>query len=125
MNKPTQAKNPVFVYGTLRKGEPPFYWIKAELYSLGPYPAIKNVNDTDSWVKGEVLWVNDKQLRRFDQIEGVVSGHYIRKRTPVWEVKDGLVVVVAWVYEYGTPEKLHESMKCGEDWQGSIGMWTY
>jgi gamma-glutamylcyclotransferase (GGCT)/AIG2-like uncharacterized protein YtfP len=83
----TQENLPLFVYGTLKRGESrekkwPFPPVKvvaattqAALYDLGPYPAIGPGDDV---VAGELWFLHAdhvaETLRQFDAIEGYQQG---------------------------------------------------
>lgn len=71
----------VFVYGTLRKGEPNYHWIRVYakktqsawvrgwLFDLGPYPAMI---EGRGWVKGELVELQgcENTLKKMDELEG-------------------------------------------------------
>ncbi len=83
----------VFVYGTLRIGEPNHHVLEDSKYigktitpegmfilrDLGPFPAAEVVEMV--WtppIVGEVYEVDDRVLKRLDVLEGVDSGFYRR-----------------------------------------------
>ena len=96
----------VFVYGTLRRGEPNHYLLESAkyigttktpeglfvLHDLGPFPAAEPVDVVWSpSIVGEVYEVDDETLKKLDTLEGVDSGFYrrIRVGTPLGE---------CWIY---------------------------
>jgi gamma-glutamylcyclotransferase (GGCT)/AIG2-like uncharacterized protein YtfP len=114
------ASLPLFVYGTLKRGEAregkwPFLPLqvlpattRAALYDLGPYPAI---GPGDDLVAGELWFLRDEDvaetLRQFDAIEGYQQGGpdlYVRK---VIECRDDAGQThQAFAYFYANPHWL-------------------
>jgi gamma-glutamylcyclotransferase (GGCT)/AIG2-like uncharacterized protein YtfP len=93
----------VFVYGTLRKGQPNRHVmaphlvrelgkgrIRGAMYDLGPYPAINLQEDGE--VIGEWVEVTEEGLARLDLLEGY-PGYYDRT-----VVRDISQPVSGWVY---------------------------
>lgn len=82
---------PVFVYGTLRKGESNHHLLKGRsmfvsenavvgnLVDLGPYPAMLEGNGT---VFGEVYMVGEQTLADLDKLEGHPT-LYARRKVPL------------------------------------------
>ena len=116
----SQQQHPVFVYGTLRTGQPnhrlfnegviasinPAILRRAQMHGAGrgfPY-----VTDGDNEVVGELVWLTADRyqdtLRRLDRLEGyhgpAARNHYDRvQRDVATESSDGdEVLVTAWVY---------------------------
>jgi gamma-glutamylcyclotransferase (GGCT)/AIG2-like uncharacterized protein YtfP len=96
----------VFVYGTLRRGEARALSIRfpgsrfianarvsGSLYDLGAYPGLL-VNDSNSFVIGEVYEVDDETLNQLDLFEA--SSNYSRQQV---EISLGAHKSVCWVYE--------------------------
>lgn len=91
------AERPVFVYGTLRRGQAndinrlqpaPRYLgparLRGTLYDLGPYPGA--VLGGAGWVQGEVYLASPPLERQLDVIEEVApvpSGEYRRREVEV------------------------------------------
>jgi len=93
----------VFVYGTLRKGQPnravmePHLvadlgegQIRGAMYDLGPFPAV--TLEEDGVVTGEWVRVTDEGLARLDRLEGYPSFY---DRAIVSDTANGLH---GWVY---------------------------
>ena len=101
--------NKIFVYGTLKRGynmeriaKAPVFLAEATLFyykifSLGGYPGITKVHDSNSFVSGEVWEVSDDDLRRLDYYEG--SG-YARKTVKVLMDDKAEVECFTYVYKY-------------------------
>ena len=109
----------LFVYGTLRSGSGT-EWSRSlaaasrfagegrsrgMLFRLGGYPGMTVCADHDSWVKGEVLLLNDPLafLRMLDAYEGCGGGDPLPhefERLVVTVVMDGGQTVEAWAYIY-------------------------
>jgi gamma-glutamylcyclotransferase (GGCT)/AIG2-like uncharacterized protein YtfP len=62
--------NKVYVYGTLRPNKGPTIQIRGDMYDLGWYPGVVNLNASENTFEAEVLVVGDKELDRLDQYEG-------------------------------------------------------
>jgi gamma-glutamylcyclotransferase (GGCT)/AIG2-like uncharacterized protein YtfP len=99
-------KHLVFVYGTLRRGGmramsmtfPNSQFIaeakvSGSLYDLGAFPGLL-LNESDSWVTGEVYEVDDELLNKLDDIEA--SSYYGRKQV---EISLGTLRRICWIYE--------------------------
>ena len=100
------SKHLVFVYGSLRSGsvrsmslrfpESKFIAnakVKGSLYDLGPYPGLQ-LDESGSWVIGEVYEVNDELLQQLDEFES--SSNYLRKQV---EIPLGAQRSMCWTYE--------------------------
>lgn len=123
-----QASRPVFVYGTLRRGEvndinrlapPPLYLgparIRGTLYDLGSYPGV--VLGGEGWVLGEIYLVAPELERQLDIIEDVApapSGEYARRHVEV-------EVAGQWrrclVYEIDAARVCGRAVIASGDWQ--------
>ena len=106
MNGEVMSRHFVFVYGSLRSGsarsmslrfpESKFIAdakVKGSLYDLGPYPGLQ-LNESDSWVIGEVYEVDEELLQRLDEFES--SSNYLRKQV---EIPLGAQRMRCWTYE--------------------------
>jgi gamma-glutamylcyclotransferase (GGCT)/AIG2-like uncharacterized protein YtfP len=75
----------VFVYGTLRPNATPGGWTHSlmgyTMYDYGRFPFI--IKELGGFVRGEILEVNDKQLKELDRYENTASGLYSRKTVSV------------------------------------------
>jgi len=111
--------NKLFVYGTLRKGEPthrlPGYMmfkVKGRDFDfpvIQPYPWQDNQPD----VIGTVIEVPDEELQRLDVYEGVYHGLYERAKVVVVPL-DGDTSAVEEVQAYiGGPALVHEPIPSG------------
>jgi gamma-glutamylcyclotransferase (GGCT)/AIG2-like uncharacterized protein YtfP len=112
----------VFVYGTLRKGQPNRHVmvphlvrelgegrIRGAMYSLGAYPAVDLEQDGE--VIGEWVEVTDEGLARLDSLEGY-PGYYDRT-----VVRDISQPVSGWVYHMSGKIPPHGVIKLpGGDW---------
>lgn len=85
----------LFVYGTLRPNKPADDSVRGDMYDLGAFPAVVSVGDSDNLVQGNVVIVNDEQLKALDVYEGVAVGLYRRIRTTTTNGDE------VWIYEYG------------------------
>lgn len=136
------VQHPIFVYGTLRPGQPnygPFlgYYTVAilpalisgmTLYSLGPYPVMIE-GKVDSQVRGEVIILHPaayyRVRLRLDQLEGCAPGEetglYRRVKRQVKLINSSSEALV-WCY-LGNPEALakypHTPIPEG-DWGGYL-----
>ena len=88
------SERPVFVYGTLRRGEAndinrlqpaPRYLgearVRGSLYDLGPYPGV--ILGGAGWVQGEVYAITpalERQLDLIEEVAPVPSGEYARRQ---------------------------------------------
>ncbi len=106
------SANPVFVYGTLRKGASNHFRmgdseflgtgrIAGKMYRIDWYPAL--VCGGDSSVKGELYLVSDKDLAALDTFEGITPDaedprEYRRANTKVTLDSGG--EWDAWVWEW-------------------------
>ncbi len=100
-------KEKLFVYGTLKRGQPLHhllkgarFWGEAEvrgfrLYDLGPYPALRPGNPQER-VQGELYEIPASLLKTLDRVED----EYERVKTQVFTEKE---TVEAWVYLYREP----------------------
>lgn len=99
------SKHLVFVYGTLRRGGlrsmPELFpaarfvadaRVSGSLYDLGPHPFLL-LEESGSYVVGEVYEVDGELLKRLDDIES--SADYLRRRT---EVSLGDRAATCWTY---------------------------
>lgn len=97
----------VFVYGTLRRGgtramptifpEATFIdnaTVQGRLYDFGDYPGLL-LDDSNSFVVGEVYEVDDELLKQLDEFEA--GSHYLRKQV---ELAVGEGRRTGWVYVY-------------------------
>lgn len=121
------SANPVFVYGTLRKGGSNHFRmegsaflgagrISGRMYRIDWYPAL--VCGGEGFVKGELYLVNDKLLAALDAFEGITPDsekprEYRRVKTRVFlesgESPD------AWVWEWSGGLGAVQPLD-GEDW---------
>lgn len=96
----------IFIYGSLRRGcvgamslrfpNSKFVAeakVSGNLYDLGEYPGLL-INESGSFVVGEVYEVDDELLAQLDDFE--VSSNYVRKQV---EVSSGNHRMSCWVYE--------------------------
>jgi gamma-glutamylcyclotransferase (GGCT)/AIG2-like uncharacterized protein YtfP len=97
----------VFVYGTLRRGGTramqtifpaatfiDYATVQGRLYDFGDYPGLL-LDDSNSFVAGEVYEVDDELLKRLDEFEA--GSHYLRKQV---ELAVGVGRQTALVYVY-------------------------
>ena len=118
-------KFPIFVYGTLKKGERAHIFLKDaqflgrafvagfELYDLGEYPGAKRGKGI---VKGEVYLVDKNLLKLLDEYEE--EGKEYRRICVKAKMEDGRSIE-AWFYEYLGPVKKNQLIPSGE-WKGSF-----
>ncbi len=118
-------KNPLFVYGTLKKGERAHIFLKNaqflgracvsgfELYDLGEYPGAKRGKGV---VKGEVYLVEEDLLKLLDEYEE--EGIEYKRILVEAEMEDGRKVR-AWFYEYLGEVEGKGLIPSGE-WKGSL-----
>lgn len=84
---------PVLVYGSLREGEYNSTWLsstsffgklmtlpKYKLYSFGPYPGIKESNNTKDTVVFQELFLDAYNKKDIDNME-ISAGYQIKKET--------------------------------------------
>lgn len=118
---------PVFVYGTLRKGGSNHFRmagtdfvaegkISGRMYKIDWYPALLCGGET--FVKGEFYRVSDATLRALDQFEGITSDaaeprEYRRVKIPV-KLSNG-ETEEAWVWEWAGDVDAALLLD-GEDW---------
>jgi gamma-glutamylcyclotransferase (GGCT)/AIG2-like uncharacterized protein YtfP len=99
-------KHLVFVYGTLRRGSVGAISIRfpnsqfvadarvsGSLYDLGAYPGLL-LNESNSWVIGEVYEVDDQTLNKLDDFEA--ASNYRRKQV---EISFDTGRRTCWTYE--------------------------
>jgi gamma-glutamylcyclotransferase (GGCT)/AIG2-like uncharacterized protein YtfP len=83
--------NPVFVYGTLKRGGSNHVFLRGQkflgpvrtapgytLYSLGDYPGMVRAPGDTAGVTGELWSVDDACLAELDRLEGLDEGLYER-----------------------------------------------
>ncbi len=120
-------KNPVFVYGTLRKGGSNHFRmvgtdfvgsgrISGKMFRIDWYPAL--VAGGESFVRGELYRANDETLEALDEFEGITPGareprEYRRVKVPV--TLDSGETEDTWVWEWIGSLDGAESLD-GEDW---------
>jgi gamma-glutamylcyclotransferase (GGCT)/AIG2-like uncharacterized protein YtfP len=107
VNKGNEMQHLIFVYGTLKQGEPNHYLLAGSellgvyetppvytLYDLGTYAGLVEGNNT---ILGEVYRIDDEVLAKLDVFEDVLI-EYRREtiETPFGE---------AWIYLYPGAEK--------------------
>lgn len=85
--------------------------IRAELYDLGPYPAVLSVDATSEWLSGRVIEVDTDELAALDDFEDVDSGEFKRRATTTKEDRN------VWVYEYA--RALPEDAKKVTSWEAT------
>jgi gamma-glutamylaminecyclotransferase len=123
MNEPPPAKTLLFVYGTLKRGEPRHRYLAGQalittvatvpayrLFSVGDYPALVRRHDGRS-IEGELWEVDEACLRVLDGVEGVEQGHYAREPVELLPPHDR-TNVATYVYRLsvdGLPD-------CGTRW---------
>ena len=128
---------PIFVYGTLKRGEErEQMWphvpvkvsegtLRAALYDLGPYPAL---GPGDDCVVGELWFVREEHLRRtlevLDRIECFGQGGvdlYVRR---VVDCQDAAGTLQrAYAYFYADEEALKDVPRVPSDQRGEC-VWT-
>ena len=91
----------IFVYGTLMTGRGTETFVSGELYNLGAFPGIVKVGEVPNLVPGEILEVDDVQLKAFDHYEGVDSGLYRRIRAKAMSGDE------VWIYEFAQDLPTH------------------
>ena len=93
--------------------------IKAHLFKLGWYPGIRFVENTDDWVSGYLLNLNNAEsLKWLDEYEGFLPDSpkeslFLRKKT---QVSWGGKLTFAWCYEYNLEPKPGSRVISG-DWK--------
>lgn len=116
-------KHLVFVYGTLRRGGAGSMSVKfpnsnfitdarvsGTLYDLGAYPGVL-LNESNSWVIGEVYEVDDETLNELDDFEA--SSNYWRKQI---EISPGNQSTSCWIYEPDPDFYRHRLLIKSGDW---------
>ncbi len=101
MNEQSAAKTRLFVYGTLKRGQPRHRYLAEQtfvataatrpayrLFSVGDYPALVHRADGLS-IEGELWEVYDACLRMLDRVEGVEQGLYAREPIELLPPHDG------------------------------------
>jgi gamma-glutamylcyclotransferase (GGCT)/AIG2-like uncharacterized protein YtfP len=114
---------PVFVYGSLKRGERNHHWIAAgtyrgeallpgaRLYDLGPFPMAVASDDPADTIAGELYAVTPAMLAALDRFEGVPR-LYERQS---WRLVDGSQ---AWVYVGRQRQVRHGARITSGIWQG-------
>ncbi len=119
--------NPVFVYGTLRKGGSNHFRmagtefagegkVAGRMWKLDWYPVL--ILGGETFVKGEIYRVDDRILEELDRFEGItpdptVSREYRRVMTAVNLSGGG--TADAWIWEW-TGDPVGALPLAGEDW---------
>lgn len=93
----------IFAYGLLKPDiSPPQTMVNCwpdavfgDLYDLGDYPAIINVEKSKNTVQGYCLEIDAMELIRLDEFEDTESGEYRRILTKTHADHH------CWIYEYG------------------------
>jgi gamma-glutamylaminecyclotransferase len=90
----------IFVYGTLKRGQPLHYALQAQtfvgeartlqhfrLFSLGDYPGLVRAESLENGVsiEGEIWEIDAACLAELDEIEAVEEGEYARISMPLHE----------------------------------------
>ena len=114
----------LFVYGTLKQGEPNYRhvepliddvlndcYIFGELYDLGPYPAL--LTPGSQKIRGELLISHSLAdlLRITDEIEG---DQYERVAVEVYREPNAVPMDLAWVYRYSRDTSQLNRLIAGE-----------
>ncbi len=99
----------LFVYGTLKRGQPRHRYVAGQtfvgtaatlplyrLYNVGEYPALVRHAEGRS-IEGELWQVDDSCLRILDRVEGCHVGLYIRESI---ELMDPFASLAAETYVY-------------------------
>lgn len=119
------AKNRVFVYGTLRNGEPATHRLYGYRMFFVPgcngnnFPFIQETEGVDRFDKpwysilGNIVEVTDEELQQADVYEGVSNGLYTREKLRVERLSTGRSTE-AWVY-VGGPALVYQPIDSG-DW---------
>jgi gamma-glutamylcyclotransferase (GGCT)/AIG2-like uncharacterized protein YtfP len=120
----TTGDRPVFVYGSLKRGEPNHHWIAAapylgeaqlpgaRLYDLGPFPMAVASGDPADTIAGELYAVTPAVLATLDRFEGVPR-LYERQS---WRLANG---TQAWVYMGRQRQVRHVARIASGRWQAS------
>ncbi len=96
----------LFAYGILKPGfSPPKSisdsWedrVAGDLYDLGSYPGACRIGESENWIHGVTLEIDEDELPELDDFEDVDSGEY---RRILVETEQGFF---AYIYEFlGTP----------------------
>ena len=133
----------VFVYGTLRSGEPRDInllrpaprWVgqgslPGVLYDLGPYPGMRLVAGCEDMVRGEVYGISAELERQLDEIEEVwpqQSGEYAKREVvlsldqlslhpAVFNAGKGLAQLSCLVYEIAQERSRGRPVIASGDW---------
>lgn len=113
----TEKKIPVFVYGTLRKGQYNHYFLKDAHYLADgvtenkygmyahAYPMVTR-DMQDVQIKGELYLVTKEEFKHLDRLEGYPT-FYDREKISV--VTDN-TVIEAWMYFLDDVKNKHEGM---------------
>ena len=120
----TTGDRPVFVYGSLKRGEPNHHWIAAapylgeaqlpgaRLYDLGPFPMAVASGDHADTIAVELYAVTPAVLATLDRFEGVPR-LYERQS---WRLANG---TQAWVYMGRQRQVRHVARIASGRWQAS------
>lgn len=118
----------VFVYGTLRSGQPNnalmdgsligMATVEGVLHNAGGFPGLRPA--AGRYVRGEVWEVPEETLARLDRLEGVHVGLFSRVRVhAVMDCPDlPIVVRSVWAYQFGEQHAARRPVLDGEtvDW---------
>jgi gamma-glutamylaminecyclotransferase len=130
---PPPRTQPLFVYGTLKRG---FHWhgkyvagceFLGEAVSMDRVPLVVGAsgvpyclegegNGSEKRIVGEVYLATEEQLGRMDEYEGTAKGHYARNSVLV-SVGGRPGVLEAWIYQKrGGGEALRAGARCVEEY---------
>lgn len=115
-------KHPIFVYGTLKRGEGNHRLLEGQefvgvfktapkyrMFDCGWYPCLKEAFDDGISVEGELYRVDAATLRRLDILEGISSQLYKRDSIE-------LVGATEPVQAYFYLDSVRGMKECGERW---------
>lgn len=106
----------LFVYGTLKAINPDGedFYVRGNLYDLGPYPAARAVGREDAgWIKGKIIDPMPNELKAMDRMEG--HPHYYRREETMAYTEDKEEHETVWVYHFC--QRVPEQFRCGEEWR--------